>query len=464
MDASKLNQYQQFCYELDEIIYHDQEMDTILVWVLKRLPALLSLDRILSFSLKYQSSILSASGQKFKSAIAQLNYPQEERFSFSLEESPLCTEALARSPATTLIRPQDVPPDLQEHGIFGWSQFGSSLIYPLTRMNHGQCIMLGFFILQSSVSFDPWPEEQLKLLRSLNSRLSSGIFHHQALGQIQSLVNEQTKQLEWSLGVQKKLSEKMRHQIEELQRVNELKDEFMSTISHELNTPLTTMKMAIQMLKRIVNQNVDPRYDRYLGILEQEWNREFTLIKNLLKLQKLEGTNPNLSPQKINLINMVEVIAHKFTEKWQQEKNLSVHLDYDLDLADSNAFTLATDGDSLNSILEELLLNAGKFSEVGQQVTITLDRPGRERKKKLHLSITNYGFGITPEEQDLIFEKFHRGQGVTDRAIPGTGLGLALVKILVEHLHGSITVVSEVHPDYPPLAKITFNLCLPDLA
>ncbi|NJN75718.1 MAG: hypothetical protein HC796_05260 [Synechococcaceae cyanobacterium RL_1_2] len=237
MDASKLNQYQQFCYELDDIIYHDQEMDNILVWVLNRLPTLLSLDRILSFSLKYQSSILSASGQKFKSAIAQLNYPQEQIFSCALEESALCTEALARSPASTIIRPQDISEDLQEHPLFGWSSFGSSLIYPLTRMNHGQCIMLGFFILQSSVPFDGWPEEQLKLLRSLNSRLSSGIFHHQALGQIQSLVNEQTKQLEWSLGVQKKLSEKMRHQIEELQRVNELKDEFMSTISHELNTP-----------------------------------------------------------------------------------------------------------------------------------------------------------------------------------------------------------------------------------
>ncbi|NJN75719.1 MAG: HAMP domain-containing histidine kinase [Synechococcaceae cyanobacterium RL_1_2] len=224
------------------------------------------------------------------------------------------------------------------------------------------------------------------------------------------------------------------------------------------------MKMAIQMLKRIVTQNVDPRYDRYLGILEQEWNREFTLIKNLLKLQKLEGTNPNLRPQPINLISMIEALSQKFTEKWEQEKNLSVQMDYDSSLVASNGFILATDGGSLNSILEELLLNAGKFSEVGQQVTIKLDRPTRMGKKHINLSIMNYGFGITPEEEDLIFEKFHRGQGVTDRAIPGTGLGLALVKILVEHLHGSIGVVSEIHPDYPPLAKITFNLCLPDLA
>lgn len=99
---------------------------------------------------------------------------------------------------------------------------------------------------------------------------------------------------------------------------------------------------------------------------------------------------------------------------------------------------METDFDSLQRILQELLANAGKFSAAGNSVVLDLSETGG----KIVVTITNFGLGIAAEDLDHIFEKFRRGKGVTDRAIPGTGLGLALVKCLVQHLNGSIEVSS----------------------
>ena len=103
---------------------------------------------------------------------------------------------------------------------------------------------------------------------------------------------------------------------------------------------------------------------------------------------------------------------------------------------------ISTHADTLQRILAELLTNAGKYSYPDTTVVLRVEKTTEE----ISFRVTNEGEGIPPEEQELIFEKFHRAQTALQKAIPGTGLGLALVKPLVKHLRGKINVVSSPNP------------------
>ncbi len=110
--------------------------------------------------------------------------------------------------------------------------------------------------------------------------------------------------------------------------------------------------------------------------------------------------------------------------------------------------------------MAELLLNAGKYAEPETTVTLEVDSQIKQTGTSVIIKVANLGTGITPAEMPYIFQKFRRGTGVTDRAVPGTGLGLSLVKNLVEHIEGEISATSE------PIAKNSsyltcFTLLLP---
>jgi signal transduction histidine kinase len=148
-------------------------------------------------------------------------------------------------------------------------------------------------------------------------------------------------------------------------------------------------------------------------------------------------------------------LVQAFVEKWQPDKglNLETHLS-------ESSLNLYADPESLEHILTELLLNAGKYSDAGTTVRLSANRQATADGDKIAISISNDGAGISPEELPHIFDKFRRGKGVTARAVPGTGLGLALVKYLVEHLNGAIEVTSEPLND-SKVYRTTFTVKLP---
>lgn len=228
-------------------------------------------------------------------------------------------------------------------------------------------------------------------------------------------------------------------QVEQLRQLNQLKDEFLSTISHELNTPLTNMKMAIKMLHQ--PQLPSDRQVKYLDILDQELTREHNLIRDLLTLQQLESEQPSLQPQKLDLKYLISELAQSFEQKWT-DKGLILALDDHSGSASEASPKIYTDPDSLRRILLELLTNAGKYSDPDTTVRLGVTHQVNQQKNQIVLTVTNIGPGISPREQAYIFEPFRRGQGVTQKAVPGTGLGLALVKCLVQHLNGTIEVSS----------------------
>jgi signal transduction histidine kinase len=197
------------------------------------------------------------------------------------------------------------------------------------------------------------------------------------------------------------------------------------------------MKMAIKMLRQ--PDLPEAMRERYLNILEQEWNREYNLIKDLLTLQQLESGELTVCPQQLNLEEVINQLAQSFRERWQTDKGLTL----ETELSES-PLAIYIDPESLHNILNELLLNAGKYSEPDTIVRLSASRRRTFTGNEVTMIISNYGTGISEEELPNIFDKFRRGKGVTDRAVPGTGLGLALVKYLVEHLNGTIEVASEL--------------------
>jgi signal transduction histidine kinase len=294
----------------------------------------------------------------------------------------------------------------------------------------------------------------LELVKWVSTQVSATLIHNQTLRQVQSLVEERTAQLQQSLEVQAKLYEKTRQQIDQLQHLNQLKEEFMSTMSHELRTPLTTMSLAIRMLR----QPTLPveRREKYLEILEEQCNKEIDLINDLLSLQHLESNQSQLLLQKIDLMVVVKKLAQSFEQKWA-DKRLTLVVESPV-----RSLMLNTDPDSLNRILLELLTNAGKYSDPDTQVHLQIDRQRQRSVNQVILTLTNTGRGISSTELTHIFDKFRRGQGVTQQAVQGTGLGLALVKCLVEHLEGTIDVKS--YPSENSQTSLTsFTLTLPQL-
>ena len=368
--------------------------------------------------------------------------------SFWLSECALCQHALINAPEPFILNFNDdyeVFEQSEVNPLFNITSLPAVMMFPLEN----QGITFGFLLMQNSTA-RTWQEEELALLKLVSVQVSTAIIQNQTLRQVQTLVDERTAQLQGSLEVQSKLYEKTRQQIDQLRQINKLKDDFIDTISHELRTPLTSMNLAIRMLR--TPGISDERKVKYLDILEQQCNQEINLITDLLRLQKLESNQTPLNLQNIKISSKLNELVEMYTETWS-EKGLYITVSLP-----QKPLLLQTDADSFDRILHELLTNAGKYAIPDTKVILQAIQQG----DRIVISVTNIGAEILPEDATYIFDKFRRGHGVTDQAIKGTGLGLALVKSLVQHLNGTIEVTS-IPIEQSSSAQVCFTLTLPQL-
>lgn len=331
--------------------------------------------------------------------------------------------------------------------IFDLATMPSLLLVPLEN----QGTVLGCLVLQSNRPHQ-WQPGELSVTTLMAAQLSTAIIQTRTLRQVQSLVEERTSQLQRSLDVQAKLYEKTRQQVDQLRRLNRIMEEFLSTMSHELLTPLTSMTLAIRMLRQA---KLSPdQQNRYLDILERQCAQETNLINDLLALQQLESGATVTRFQPLDVRYPIRDIAQILDETCAKKR-----LTLDLDLP-PRALHIHTDLDSLTRILTELLTNAGKYADPDTTIRLKVFYQIKEQVGQIVIQLSNVGAGITAEEMPYIFDKFRRGQGVTQQAIPGTGLGLALVKGLVGHLNGTIDA-SSIPLDDSSSWETCFTLMLP---
>lgn len=258
---------------------------------------------------------------------------------------------------------------------------------------------------------------------------------------------------------QAKLYQAAQAQVKELERLNQIKDDFLSTISHELRTPMASIKMATQMLSIMLAQldqmqlgqadmtalNIKPRLQQYLNILQTECQREVDLINDLLDFslddsdlrQSLSETPAVLAPsfrwaEQLDLEQLIQQLVSEYQDRLEQHSRLlQVELSADLD-------DVALNGQRIQRIIRELLENAIKYTPANETIQITAQR--------LHdtvlIQVSNSGIHIPAQELDHIFDRFYRIPQSDRWQHRGTGLGLALVKRFVHSLNGTITAAN----------------------
>ncbi|MGB3693592.1 MAG: GAF domain-containing sensor histidine kinase [Spirulinaceae cyanobacterium] len=467
--------YQTLVKEMSKTISKASEPEAMLSHTLAEAAHTLQVDRGWLLMLKYANP-LSKTEAKAKviyhwsadtNTIESPSGPTSiTNYSFWVTDCFLCQEALEKAPQlVTVANSKDLPQLQQEEQpacFFDLKALPALLLAPLmgrASNNSTQRVVLGFFVLQHHQP-KVWQPEEIELVKWVSTQASTAVVHDQTLRQVQSLVEERTLQLRRSLEVQAMLYDKTRQQVEQLRRLNQLKDEFVTNMSHELKTPLASMKIAIRMLNQ--PQLSSEQQGRYFGILEQEWNREYNLIQDFLTLQDVESNQFVIYPQQFELQPVIEELVQGFAQKWQQVRNLNLELNYISQISPDTSWVMYTDLSSFKRIFQELLTNAGKFAPKNSTISFGIQQKLQGEKQKTTFSLTNAGSGISPEEQSYIFDPFRRGKGATEGAVPGTGLGLALVKCLVQHLNGTIDVSSSVAQDNFP-GKSSFIVTLPQL-
>ncbi len=459
----KSNQYQSLIKQLTLLSRSNLELNQMLQLVIASTAESLQADRGLLILLKYTDPLFRTQAKKqIPKAKARVvgEWAKEtqtsrttkldtlEDQSFLLSECGLCQRAFIDCAKPVIFDNYTEQNDTSSAArLFAIEQLPAVLLVPL----ESQGKILGFLVLQQAVTRN-WQAAELNLVELVCAQVSNAIIQSQTLRQVQTLVDERTAKLQSSLELQAKLHERTRQYVEQLRKLNELKDEFLSNMSDRLRYPLTNMLMSIRNLR--LPGIAAERQVRYLDILEEECTKEINLINDLLTLQKLES--PHEAPQlkSIDLNTRIQDIAASF-EKKLAEKGLKISVDLP-----EESLKLQTELESFDRILQELLTNACKYSEHDTIVHLKASHQLDQQIDQVIMKVTNTGRAISQEEATYIFDKFRRGKG---RWTPGTGLGLALVKSLVQHLNGAIAIESLPISDSEQ-SEICFTLTLPQFS
>lgn len=219
----------------------------------------------------------------------------------------------------------------------------------------------------------------------------------------------------------------------DLGRLEEMRREFIANVSHELRSPLTSIRGFIQA---ILDGTVPPEeQEHYLRIVAGETERLTRLVNDLLELARLQGGAITLSPQRVDLEEAFAALADRFAPRLQ-DKKLELRVEIGREAGEVWA-----DRDRLDQILTNLLDNAINFTPAGGWIEIR-SRRGENEPDRIWIEVEDSGPGIPPGEREYIFERFYRVDRSRSRARGGTGLGLAIVKHLVQ-LHGGEIEVAE---------------------
>lgn len=246
---------------------------------------------------------------------------------------------------------------------------------------------------------------------------------------------------------QARLYQATRSQVVELEKLTRLKDDFLSTVPHELRSPVANMKMAIQMLGIALNKDHGlfaelskppaqrNKVARYFHILHNECEREINLVNDLLEWQKLDTEIQPLVLTTIEMLEWLPKIIEPFVQQ-AQERQLNLEINIDPELP-----SLVCDHASLGRILSELLTNACKYTPPQEQIIVTAGAA----QARIEVSVKNTGVEIPAGEKERIFEKFYRIPSTDPWKQGGTGLGLALVQKRVALLKGTIQLESSAN-------------------
>jgi signal transduction histidine kinase len=224
---------------------------------------------------------------------------------------------------------------------------------------------------------------------------------------------------------------RLREQNEQLREVDRLKDEFVAAVSHELRTPLTSIRGYLDLLLDGSAGELSEPQRRYLAVADRNSQRLLDLVGDLLLFAQIRAGKFRLQREHVDAVDVAR-------EAFSAAAPAADAKQIELVLVDGVQAPLAADRARLGQVLDNLLSNAVKFTPEGGTVTLTV-QPDADR---VRLAVADTGMGIPAGELEQLFGRFFRTSNATEQAIPGTGLGLTIVKALVEAHGGRISVES----------------------
>ncbi|OYD08395.1 two-component system histidine kinase PnpS [Paludifilum halophilum] len=220
------------------------------------------------------------------------------------------------------------------------------------------------------------------------------------------------------------------HDITAIRHLEQMRTEFVANVSHELKTPVTSLRGFAETLLDGAAEDPEMRRE-FLEIIHHESLRLERLIGDLLDLSKIESRKVRLNLEEVRADDLIQRTVRTIEKQIRQEE-LDLHLELE------KSFTVRVDQDRFSQILINLLSNAMSYTPAGGSITLSA---GKE-EKQWWVQVADTGIGIPEEDQPRIFERFYRVDKARSRESGGTGLGLAIVKHLVEAHHGSIHLES----------------------
>ena len=259
---------------------------------------------------------------------------------------------------------------------------------------------------------------------------------------------------------QKEYEQQLERTNAELLRATRLKNEFLATMSHELRTPLNSILGMTEALQEEVFGSVNERQTKALKTVEQSSYHLLTLINDILDVAKIEAGQVELIYTKTS-INQLCQSCLAFVKQHALQKHIQMDVKIDPHLPD-----ILLDERRMRQVLINLLNNAVKFTPEGGQVNLEVSRQAdleTQNRSWLRFSIIDTGIGIAPANTPKLFQPFVQIDSALNRKYEGTGLGLALVKQIVDLHKGKVRLISELDVGSCFMIELPYETALPSL-
>jgi signal transduction histidine kinase len=276
---------------------------------------------------------------------------------------------------------------------------------------------LGYLVLTRTAEGPDWSEEEAGAALEIGRELGRAVLHA-------------------------RLFEREREVVSELQDLDRYKTDLIATISHELKNPLTSI---IGHLELVRTPGAEATAEKSLAAIARNAERLDTLVENLLLLSKMGDPNRPLIPMPVDMTALLREIVEMFNVQAEQ-RGVKIELNHG-----EGPVTAWGDRAEIDRAVSNIVSNAIKFTPEGGAITLTLAADDRQ----VTFACRDDGLGISPADQEQLFTEFFRSSNPGALAVPGTGLGLTIVKRIVTRHVGTISVDSEIG------SGSTFTVTLP---
>ena len=230
--------------------------------------------------------------------------------------------------------------------------------------------------------------------------------------------------------------EEEKKKLEETIQLESIRNEFFGNISHEFKTPLNIILGIVQLIdKNIELDNISKEnLIRHVDIMKQNSYRLLRLVNNLIDISRIDIGYYNLQPSNYNIVKVIEDITLSIAEYVKHKK---INLIFNTDVEE---ITLACDPDKIERVILNLLSNAIKYTDDNGDIYVSLNKVNED----VVVSVKDSGVGIPNDKLELIFDRFGQANDILSRRCEGSGIGLSIVKSIVEMHGGKIEVFSEI--------------------